>query len=69
MTRTTPNAADPSPANRQQPATLPRRARLGSAIASVLVSTLVIGTVVFGMTDMAENAPQFAAVSTSAERA
>jgi len=68
MTRTA-NTAAPSSSNDARPATLQRRGRLGSAIASILVSTLLIGSVVFGMTDMADDAPQFAAAATPAARA
>jgi hypothetical protein len=66
---TTQAAADQSTPSDKQPATLPRRGRLGSAIASVLVSMLVIGSVVFGMTDMADDARQVAAVRAPAVRA
>jgi hypothetical protein len=64
-------AADQSTAAacHDQPATLPRRDRIGAAVASVLVTTMVIGSVVFGMTDMAGDAQRLAVVSTPALRA
>ncbi|MEP6502214.1 MAG: hypothetical protein ABJD97_02710 [Betaproteobacteria bacterium] len=52
-----------------QPAILPRRGRLGSAAASVLVTTLVVGSVVLGMTDMAADATQMAVASSPAQHA
>ena len=51
------------------PAPLARRGRLGAALASVLVTTLVIGSVVLGMTDLAADGTQLAVVATSAQRA
>ena len=41
--------------------TLPRRPRLGSAIASVAVSCALFGGVVLGMTSMGEDGQQFVA--------
>ena len=69
MNRITTRAADQSTANGQHPATPARRGRLGSAVASVLVTVLVFGSVVFGMTDMAADGAQIAGASTSAQRA
>ncbi len=44
----------------RQPA-LPRRSRIGAAVASALVSGVLFGSVVLGMTSMGEAAPSFVA--------
>ena len=68
-TQATAAQSTPAAARQAAPATLPRRGRLGAAIASVLVTTLVIGSVVVGMTDMATDGTQMAVVATSAQLA
>ena len=52
-----------------KPVELPRRQRLGSAIASVVVTTLLIGSVVFGMGSMADDAPQIAGAAVAMQQA
>ena len=52
-----------------KPVELPRRQRLGSAIASVVVTTVLIGSVVFGMGSMADDAPQIAGAAVAAHQA
>ena len=44
----------------RQPA-LPRRSRIGAAVASALVSGVLFGSVVLGMTSMGEAGPSFVA--------
>jgi len=43
------------------PTLTPRRSRIGSAIASAMVSGILFGSVVMGMTSMADDAPQIVA--------
>ena len=57
-TRTTTDVAGQDATRR--PA-LPRRSRIGAAIASALVSGVLFGSVVLGMTSMGEAGPRFVA--------
>jgi hypothetical protein len=51
------------------PPALPRRPRLGSAIASAVVSCTLFGSVVLGMTSMGEAGEQIVAQGHAAARA
>ena len=52
-----------------KPVELPRRQRLGSAIASIVVTTVLIGSVVFGMGSMADDAPRIAGAAAAMHQA
>ena len=52
-----------------KPVELPRRQRLGSAIASVVVTTVLIGSVVFGMGSMADDVPRIAGAAVAMHQA
>ena len=53
-------AASTTPAATRQPG-LPRRARLGSAIASALVTGVLFGSVVLGLTSMGDEGREIVA--------
>jgi hypothetical protein len=51
------------------PTRLPRRQRIGSAIASVLVSGVLLGSVVLGMTSLGDEGRQIVGQAHAATRA
>ena len=70
-TTTTQHQDTPQAAARRddKPVELPRRQRLGSAIASAVVTTVLIGSVVFGMGSMADDAPRIAGAAVAMHQA
>ena len=60
-------ANNPATTTNRQPA-LPRRPRIGSAIASALVSGVLFGSVVLGMTSMGDGGRQVVAQAHAAVR-
>jgi hypothetical protein len=61
--RTPSDVADPAAI---RPPVLPRRSRVGSAIASALVSGVLFGSVVLGMTSMGDGGPRLVAQANAA---
>jgi hypothetical protein len=61
MNQATPAAAPSTTLATIRPAPLPRNSRTCAALASVLVTGVLFGSVVMGMTSMGDDAPQIVA--------
>jgi hypothetical protein len=69
MNQATRTTTDVTPQQATRQPVLPRRSRIGSAIASALVSGVLFGSVVLGMTSMGETGPRLVAQASAAARA
>ena len=69
MNPVAPTAVESTRPAPSEPARLPRRPRIGSAIASALVTGVLFGSVVLGMTSMGDDGRQIVAQAHGAARA